>query len=89
LQGRSNIARPNAPSGAVFKLDEVALVVRRDLHDPSGSSFWLDTRIAAWVPGGGITGVLPPAIGGTEMPGSMPAGGIVTLLGLSAGICRS
>jgi hypothetical protein len=32
------------------------------------------------VPGGGITGVLPPPIGGTEMPGSMPAGGQITPL---------
>jgi hypothetical protein len=30
------------------------------------------------VPGGGITGVTPPPIGGTEMPGSMPAGGQIT-----------
>src|SRR5262249_14139885 len=32
------------------------------------------------VPGGGITGVLPPPVGGTEMPGSMPAGGQITPL---------
>jgi hypothetical protein len=30
------------------------------------------------VPGGGITGVLPPPLGGTEMPGSIPAGGQIT-----------
>jgi hypothetical protein len=32
------------------------------------------------VPGGGITGVTSPPIGGTEMPGSMPAGGQITPL---------
>jgi hypothetical protein len=32
------------------------------------------------VPGGGITGVLPPPLGGTEMPGSIPAGGQITPL---------
>jgi len=32
------------------------------------------------VPGGGITGVLPPPLGGTEMPGSTPAGGQITPL---------
>jgi hypothetical protein len=32
------------------------------------------------VPGGGITGVTPPPIGGTEMPGSTPAGGQITPL---------
>jgi hypothetical protein len=32
------------------------------------------------VPGGGMTGVTPPPTGGTEMPGSMPAGGQITPL---------
>jgi hypothetical protein len=35
LQGRSNITRPNAPPGAVFKLDDVTLVVPLDSHDVS------------------------------------------------------
>jgi hypothetical protein len=30
------------------------------------------------VPGGGMTGVRPPPTGGTEMPGSTPAGGHIT-----------
>jgi MFS family permease len=30
------------------------------------------------VPGGGITGVMPPPTGGTARPGSMPAGGQIT-----------
>jgi hypothetical protein len=30
------------------------------------------------VPGGGITGVMPPPTGGAEMPGSIPAGGQIT-----------
>jgi hypothetical protein len=30
------------------------------------------------VPGGGITGVMPPPNGGTVRPGSMPAGGQIT-----------
>jgi hypothetical protein len=32
------------------------------------------------VPGGGITGIRPPPIGGTAIPGSMPAGGHITPL---------
>jgi hypothetical protein len=32
------------------------------------------------VPGGGITGILPPATGGLAMPGSTPAGGQITPL---------
>src|SRR5580704_8537760 len=32
------------------------------------------------VPGGGITGVRPPPTGGTEIPGSTPAGGQITPL---------
>jgi len=32
------------------------------------------------VPGGGMTGILPPPTGGTEMPGSTPAGGQITPL---------
>jgi hypothetical protein len=30
------------------------------------------------VPGGGMTGIRPPPTGGTEMPGSTPAGGHIT-----------
>jgi hypothetical protein len=30
------------------------------------------------VPGGGITGITPPPVGGAAMPGSIPAGGQIT-----------
>ena len=38
LQGRSNIARPNAPPGSVFKLDDMTLVVLCNQHMLAPSS---------------------------------------------------
>jgi len=35
-QGRSNITRPDPPPAAVFKLDDMTLVVPRNQHDTSG-----------------------------------------------------
>src|SRR5215831_9183390 len=38
LQGRSNVARPNAPPGSVFKLDDMTLVVLCNQHMLAPSS---------------------------------------------------
>jgi hypothetical protein len=38
LQGRSNVARPNAPPGSVFKLDDMTLVVLCNQHALAPSS---------------------------------------------------
>ena len=45
-----------------------------------GDLIYFGTRLGSppGVPGGGITGVMPPPTGGTEMPGSTPAGGQIT-----------
>jgi hypothetical protein len=68
---------PAASPACRFNCDRPSPV--SNLIDHTGrstrSSFRLDARIAPGVPGGGITGVLPPPLGGTEMPGSRPAGG--------------